>query len=85
MPINIIFNRHDENLRLLIDTDKVNNSSEEKLLGVTFDNDFACITHVKNICQKAMKAFIESLFGIDLFGNKSINFVTAYMYDILNN
>ena len=32
---------HDENLGLLIKTDTMNNSSEEKLLGVTFYDDFA--------------------------------------------
>ena len=34
----LLLSSHDENLGLLINT-KVNNSSEEKLLGVTFDNE----------------------------------------------
>ena len=31
------------------------NSIEEKLLGVTFDNDFSCVAHVNNMCQKTSK------------------------------
>ena len=42
-------------LELTVYNDKVKNSSEEKLLGVTFDNDFSCVTHVKNMCKKASK------------------------------
>ena len=51
----MLLSSHDKNLGLSINTEKVNNSSEEKLLGVTFDNDFSCITHVKNMCKKASK------------------------------
>ena len=42
-------------MNLSINTEKVKNSNEEKLLGVTFDNDFSCKTHVKNMCKKASK------------------------------
>ena len=31
------------------------NSNEEILLRVTFDNDFSCKSHVKNMCKKASK------------------------------
>ena len=41
----------------------MNNSSEEKLLGVTFDNDFSCITHVKNMCEKASKR-LQALYRV---------------------
>ena len=51
----LLLSSHNKNLGLSINTEKVNNSSEEKLLGVTFDNDFSCITHVKNMCKKASK------------------------------
>ena len=51
----LLLSSHDKNLGLSINTEKVNNSSEEKLLGVTFDNDFSCINHVKNMRQKASK------------------------------
>ena len=51
------------NLELTINTDKVGNSSEEKLLGVTFDNDFSCITHVKRMCKKASKK-LHALYRI---------------------
>ena len=51
----LLLSSHDKNLELSINTEKVKNSSEEKLLGVTFDNDFSCNTHVKNMCKKASK------------------------------
>ena len=38
----LLLSSHDKNLGLSINTEKVNNSSEEKLLGETFDNDFSC-------------------------------------------
>ena len=38
----LLLSSHDMNLELTIITDKVRNSSEEKLLGVTFDNGFPC-------------------------------------------
>ena len=60
----LLFNRHDENLRLLIDTDKVNNSSEEKLLGVTFDNDFLVLLALTICAKRQVKScmlYIESV------------------------
>ena len=51
----LLLSSHDMNLKLTINTDKVRNSSEEKLLGATFDNDFSCITHVKRMGKKAGK------------------------------
>ena len=42
---------------------KVNNNSEEKLLRVTFDDDFSCITQVKNMCQKASKK-LDALYRV---------------------
>ena len=51
----MLLSSHDMNLELTINTDKVRNRSEEKLVGVTFDNDFSCITHVKRMCKKASK------------------------------
>ena len=59
----LLLSSHDMNLKLTINTDKVRNSSEEKLLGVTFDNDFSCITHVKRICKKASKK-LHALYRI---------------------
>ena len=41
----------------------VRNSSEEKLLGVTFDNDFSCITRVKKMCKNASKK-LHALYRI---------------------
>ena len=51
----LLLSSHDMNLELSINTEKVKNSNEEKLLGVTLDNDFSCKTHVKNMCKKANK------------------------------
>ena len=51
----LLLSSHDMNLELSINTEKVKNSNEEKLLGVTFDNDFSCKTRVKNVCKKASK------------------------------
>ena len=59
----LLLSSHDENLGLVINPDKVNTSSEEKLLGVTFDNDFSCITHVQNMCQKASKK-LHALYSV---------------------
>ena len=50
-----LLSSQDMNLELSINTEKVKNSNEAKLLGVTFDNDFSCKTHVKNMCKKASK------------------------------
>ena len=46
------------NSELTINTDKVRNSSEEKLLGVTFDNDFSYITHVKRCAKRQAKNYM---------------------------
>ena len=51
----LLLSNHDKSLELTVYNDKVKNSSEEKLLGVTFDNDFSCVAHVKNVCKKASK------------------------------
>ena len=51
----LLLSNHDKSLELTVYNDKVKNSSEEKLLGVTFDNDFSCVAHVKNMCKKASK------------------------------
>ena len=59
----LLLNSHDMNLGLKINTDKVRSSSEEKLLGVTFDNDFLCITHVKRMRRKASKK-LHALYRI---------------------
>ena len=59
----LLLNSHDMNLRLKINTDKVRNSSGEKLLGVKFDNDFSCITHVKRMCKKVSKK-LQALYRI---------------------
>ena len=48
----LLLSTHDKSLELTVYNDKVKNSSEEKLLGVTFDNDFSCVAHVKNMCKK---------------------------------
>ena len=59
----LLLSSHDINLELSINTEKVKNSNEEKLLGVTFDNDFSCKTHVKNMCKKASKK-LHALYRI---------------------
>ena len=59
----LLLSSHDMNLELTINTDKVRNSNEEKLLGVTFDNDFSCIKHVKRMCKKASKK-LHALYRI---------------------
>ena len=51
----LLLSSHDKNLQLNINYESVNNNNEEKILGVTFDNDFSCKVHVKNICRKASK------------------------------
>ena len=51
----LLLSNHDKSLELTVYNDKVKNSSEEKLLGVTFDNDFSRVAHVKNMCKKASK------------------------------
>ena len=51
----LLLSSHDENLELTINNDKVKNTSEVKLLGITLDNEFSCIKHVQNICRKASK------------------------------
>ena len=51
----MLLSSHDKNLQLNINYESVNNNNEEKILGVTFDNDFSCKVHVKNICRKASK------------------------------
>ena len=39
----LLLSSHDENLELTINNDKVKNTSEVKLLGITPDNEFSCI------------------------------------------
>ena len=51
----LLLSSHDMNLALSINNEIIKNSNEEKLLGVTFDNDFSCKSHVRSICQKASK------------------------------
>ena len=51
----LLLSTHDKSLELTVYNDKVEDSSEENLLGVTFDNDFSCVAHVKNMCKKANK------------------------------
>ena len=48
----LLLSSHSENLELTINNE-VKNTSEVKLLGITLDNKFSCIKHVKNICRKA--------------------------------
>ena len=45
----LLLSKHDKSLELTVYNDKAKNSSEEKLLGATFDNDFSCVAHVKNV------------------------------------
>ena len=47
----LLSSSHDKNLQLNINYESVNNNNEEKILGVTFDNDFSCKVRVKNICR----------------------------------
>ena len=65
----LLLSSHDENLGLLINTDKVNNS-EEKLLGVTFDNDFSCITHVKICAKRQVKT--TCFISLEIYYTKSV-------------
>ena len=59
----LLLSNHDKSLELTVYNDKVKNSSEEKLLGVTFDNDFSCVAHVKHMCKKASKK-IHALYRV---------------------
>ena len=59
----LLLSSHDENLELTINNDKVKNTSEVKVLGITLDNEFSCIKHVRNICRKARKK-LHALYRI---------------------
>ena len=51
----LLLSSHDKKLSLSVNNETIHNSDEEKLLGVTLDNDFSCKTHITNICKKASK------------------------------
>ena len=38
-----------------INNENILNSKQEKLLGVTIDNEFSCLSHVRNICKQESK------------------------------
>ena len=59
----LLLSSHDKNLQLNINYESVNNNNEEKILGVTFDNEYSCKVHVKNICRKASKK-LHALYRI---------------------
>ena len=51
----LLLSINDKNISIIIDQEKIINSTEEKLLGITLDNDFSCQTHVSKICKKVSK------------------------------
>ena len=51
----LLLSNQDKELHLTIENEKIKNSNQEKLLGITIDNNFSCIPHVRNICRKASK------------------------------
>ena len=42
-------------MSVTINNDNILNSKQQKLLGVTIDNEFSCLLHVRNICKQASK------------------------------
>ena len=51
----LLLSSQDKELHLTIENEKIKNSNQEKLLGITIDNNFSCIPHVRKICRQASK------------------------------
>ena len=51
----LLLSSQDKELHLTIENEKIKNSNQEKLLGITTDNNFSCIPHVRKICRQASK------------------------------
>ena len=51
---------------LIINTDQVNNSSEEKLLGVTFNNDFCVLLTLKICAKRQVKSYMLYIESVNI-------------------
>ena len=52
----LLVSSEDANVYVTINNENILNSKQEKLLGVTIDNEFAtCLPHVRHICKQASK------------------------------
>ena len=53
----LLLSSQDANVSVTINNENILNCKQEKLLGVTIDNEFSCLPHVRNICKQASKKF----------------------------
>ena len=51
----LLLSSQDKEWNLTIENEKIKNSNQEKLLGITIDNNSSCIPHVRKICRQASK------------------------------
>ena len=51
----LLLSSQDKELHLTIENEKIKNSNQEKLRGITIDNNSSCIPHVRKICRQASK------------------------------